>query len=91
MTPEQMQNINAFLSGMIAMGHASAGLFFLRFWKSTKDRLFGLFASAFWVLGFVRAMMIVFDNPGDEHYLLWLRFVAYLIILAAIIDKNLRP
>lgn len=90
MTAEQMNIINAFLNGVIAMGHATAGLFFLRFWKKTNDRLFGLFAVAFWMLGVIRVVMLVLGEPGDEHYLYWLRLVAYLIILGAIVDKNLR-
>ena len=33
-----------FLSGAITMGCATAGLFFLRFWKRTRGRLFIAFA-----------------------------------------------
>lgn len=90
MTAEQMDNLNAFLNGVIAMGHASAGLFFLRFGGKTKDRLFTLFAIAFWVLGIIRVVMFILGEPGDEHYLYWIRLAAYAIILAAIVDKNLR-
>ena len=38
-----------FLHGAIAMGFAVAGLYFLRFWRDTGDRLFAFFAAAFWV------------------------------------------
>ena len=34
-------------TGAMAMGYAVAGLFFLRFWRDARDRLFGLFALAF--------------------------------------------
>ena len=37
--------------GALAMASAVAGLFFLRFWRETRDRLFAMFALAFWVLG----------------------------------------
>ena len=39
------------LMGRLAMACAVAALFFLRFWRQTRDRLFALFAVAFAVLG----------------------------------------
>ena len=39
--------LNDFLLGMIVMACDAAGLFFLRFWKKTHDRLFAMFAVAF--------------------------------------------
>jgi hypothetical protein len=90
MSPEQIDLINSFLSGVIVMGHATAGLFFLRFWRRTSDRLFLLFAIAFWLLGLVRILMLILNHSDEDHVLFWFRFVAYLIILAAIIDKNVR-
>lgn len=90
MSPEQMILVNAFVNGVIAMGLATAGLFFLRFWKKTGDRLFAFFATAFWVLGLIRIAMLFSEEFAEENNFYWLRFVAYLIILAAIIDKNFR-
>ena len=40
-----------FLSGAVTMGFVIAGLFFLRFWKRTREGLFIAFAFAFWLLG----------------------------------------
>jgi len=40
-----------FLSGAVTMGFAIASAFFLRFWRRTGDRLFLVFALAFWLLG----------------------------------------
>lgn len=39
-----------FLLGAIMMAFLVVGLFFLRFWKETQDRLFSIFAIAFWIL-----------------------------------------
>jgi hypothetical protein len=90
MTPEQINVLNGFFNGVIVMGHASAGLFFLRFWRKIHDRLFLMFAIAFWLLGIIRIAMVILEEPGEEHYLLyWFRLAAYLLILAAIVDKNL--
>lgn len=90
MGADQLLILNAFLSGLITMGHATAGLFFLRFWRKTGDRLFAWFAFAFWLLGTIRVLIAFQQDPTEEHYLYWFRLVAYLAILLAIVDKNLR-
>ena len=80
-----------FLMGAIAMAWAVAALFFLRFWRETRDRLFLLFAIAFCVLGATRIVMAALGEPENEHtHLYWFRLAAYALILVAIIDKN-RP
>jgi hypothetical protein len=88
MTAEQIDVMNAFASGMIAMGHATAGFFFWRFWSRTADRLFLMFALAFWLLGILRVLMMLFAEPGEEHFLYWFRLIGYLLILMAIVQKN---
>lgn len=76
-------------AGALAMGFAVAGLFFLRFWRDTGDRLFAFFALAFLVLAVNRlgaGLDPVFAGRGDHLY--WVRFFAFLVILLAVIDKN---
>ena len=78
-------------TGMIAAGYAVAGLFFLRFWRDSGDRLFALFALAFFILAVNRvgvALLTASWEHGDKLY--WVRFAAFALILLAIIDKN-RP
>lgn len=87
--PELSLTLDHFFSGAVAFGYAMAGLFFLRFWKRTADRLFLIFALAFWLLGIIRVLIVTLDVPED-HWLFWVRFAAYLLILVAIIDKNWR-
>lgn len=75
--------------GALAMGFAVAGLFFLRFWRETHERLFGYFAIALFVLSANRVGFALFadhDRRGD--YLYWIRLIAFVIILCAIVDKN---
>ena len=43
--------LQVLISGAIVMGYGVCGLFFLRFWRTTRDRLFAIFSAAFWVLG----------------------------------------
>jgi hypothetical protein len=78
------------LSGATMLGFFVAALFFLRFWKRTRDRLFLLFASSFALMGGQRAAVLFFSHMDErtELALYSLRFVAFLVILVAIIDKN---
>jgi hypothetical protein len=82
-------DLNDFLRGATAMGHAIAGLFFLRFYVRSRDRLFLMFSAAFFLLGGIRLAMVFVADPREHHFLYWVRFLAYLLILAAIVDKNL--
>lgn len=82
-----------FLTGIIAMAFWVAGLFFLRFWRDSRDRLFLIFAVAFWALALTRVGLVM-SSPGaleenNTTYALYiLRLIAYLLIIYAIVDKN---
>jgi hypothetical protein len=77
--------------GLLTMGFAVAGMFFLRFWRETRDRLFGFFALALFVLAAERLGFVAIPNRDSEGtYLDWVRLAAFAIILLAIADKNLR-
>jgi hypothetical protein len=51
MTPMTLYN---FLAGAVTFGFLVSALFFLRFWRSTRDGLFMAFALAFGLLGLSR-------------------------------------
>ena len=81
------------VSGAMVMAYLIAGLFFLRFWRGTRDRLFAAFGAAFCLLAVQRFALTLMAEPDAGEGALWLyglRLLAYLLILAAIIDKN-RP
>ena len=82
--------VKALVSGAMVMGYLTAGLFFLRFWRDTRDRLFAIFAGAFWLLAVQRAVLTVVAHRGDEAsvWIYALRLFAFLLILVAIVDKN---
>jgi hypothetical protein len=81
--------VNQVVSGAILMGYAVAGLFFLRFWRDTRDRLFLIFAIAFWILGLQRlALALTRDMMETQTELYLIRLFAFLLILGAIVDKN---
>lgn len=77
------------IPGAIVMGYAVAGLFFLRFWRQTRDRLFLIFAISFWLLGAQRlALALTAQMVESVTGLYLIRLFAFLLILVAIIDKN---
>ena len=80
-----------FLSGAVALGFAVCALFFLKFWRRTKDGLFLSFALAFLLLGSGQTILALANIPTEERgpvYLL--RLAAFLLILVAIYRKNRR-
>ncbi len=83
--------LNQFLSGAIMMACWVAGLFFFRFWKKTADRLFAIFAVAFWMLAVERLTLVMIREVDEVRgYVYVIRLFAFLLILWAIVDKN-RP
>ena len=81
--------MNTFLWGATAMGCWAVGLIFLRSWRQTSDRFFAFFAAAFWILAvhwFALAALGAIDET--RHYFYTLRLVGFLLVLAAIADKN---
>ena len=78
-----------FLSGATAFGFFVCGLFFLRFWRRTRDPLFMAFALAFVLLGIGQAVLALSNIPTEERGALFLiRLSAFALILFAILRKN---
>lgn len=79
---------NEFMLGAIVMACLVIGLFFLRFWRRSHDRLFLIFAVAFWVLG-LNWLALAFTQVDEVRTALYgVRLLAFGLILFAIIDKN---
>jgi hypothetical protein len=77
--------------GILAAGYFMAAMFFLRFWRRSGDRLFLLFSLAFILMSAQRIASIVTTQWTDSaSWTYLLRLAGYLLILAAVIDKN-RP
>lgn len=76
-----------FLSGMLVMGDLVAALFFLRFWRQSRDRLFLMFAVAFTLLAVQRGVLTTV--PEQYAALVYgVRLLAFFLIMWAIWDKN---
>ena len=77
--------------GTLFAGYGVVALFFLRFWATSRDRLFAMFAAAFGILAIQRvALAVTYSFVEDQSLLYLLRLFAFLIIIAAIVDKNRR-
>jgi len=78
-----------FLSGAVALGFAACALFFLRFWKRTREQLFLAFAVAFLLLGMGQTILALASIPTEERGSIYLiRLAAFLLILFAVGWKN---
>ncbi len=77
--------------GALCAGYSVAALFFLRFWVTSRDRLFAMFAAAFGILAVQRiALALTRTVVEDQSAFYLLRLLAFIIILVAIFDKNRR-
>jgi hypothetical protein len=81
-----------FFNGISTAGSWVVGLIFLRFWRETRDRFFALFGVAFWVMSLNwLGLVLIAPAHEDRHYFYVTRLIAFLLIIAAIVDKNRAP
>jgi uncharacterized membrane protein HdeD (DUF308 family) len=84
--------IEGFLLGVIVTGSLVAGLFFLKFWRQTRDVLFLAFGVAFLIEGVNRIGFLFVDRPHEGSSSIYLvRLLAFLLILGGIVYKSTRP
>ena len=82
-------NLKILLNGAVMMGYWTVALFFLRYWRSSRDRLFASFALAFAVMGANSAAIALLRVDDERNYFLYVaRLLSFLVILYAIWDKN---
>jgi peptidoglycan/LPS O-acetylase OafA/YrhL len=78
-----------FMSGMVTAGYLIAALFFLRFWRRTKDNLFAIFAVSFLLFAAGQASVLAFIGPHDDStWTFLLRLAGFVLLLVAIARKN---
>jgi hypothetical protein len=81
--------VNSLILGAVAMASSVAALFFLRYWRKTRDLLFLLFALAFAVDAITRVALSLGGGGGEQEPFFYLaRLVTFALIIAAIIHKN---
>lgn len=81
-----------FLSGSLMIAFFVAAAFFWRFWRRTADRFFLIFAGAWMLLGIERLVLGLLNEPEQLNPgIYFIRLAAFLLIIAAIVDKNRAP
>ena len=86
-----MNETSSVLMGAVAMASFVATMFFLRFWRQTRDSLFLLFAIAFGIDALTRFLLGVLHPSGETEPLFYMgRFATFALIAAGIVLKN-RP
>lgn len=84
--------MNEFLYGAVVTLCVIAALYFWRFRVQTRDRFFGLFAAAFALIGVNYVLLASADRVAEYRpYLYLIRLAAFLLIIAAIVEKNRKP
>lgn len=84
-----MIRLVAFLQGVSATAAWVSATIFVRYWRESRDTLFALFAIAFTLLGLSWALLSILNPVGDASpYIYGLRLVAFLLLIAAVIQKN---
>lgn len=82
--------VAAFMGGAAAAAWLVVALFFLRFWARTHDRLFLAFALASGLMAANQTVSVTLRvRHGEESSAYLLRLLAFLLILLAVLGKNL--
>lgn len=80
-----------FLSGACTLGFVVAAMYFVRFWRRTGERLFSSFAVAFVLLALNQVAVTAFADADERNgYSYVLRVLGFVLILYAIVEKNMR-
>jgi hypothetical protein len=80
--------MDQFVLGALVMAAGVIGLFFLRFWYKTRDRLFAFFAAAFWLLGANWLLLAMARRDEPQTALYAIRLLSFGMILLGIWNKN---
>jgi hypothetical protein len=86
-----MDQVSAVLQGAVGMASGVAALFFLRFWRQTRDNFFLFFAAAFAIDALARFVLGFAELSEETQPLVYgARLITFGLIIIAIIRKN-RP
>lgn len=80
-----------FVHGGLTVACATVGLFFLRFFRDSHDRLFLFFGLAFLAFA-LNYVGLTLTQPGEEsrHLVYVVRLIAFILIIVGVLDKNRR-
>jgi hypothetical protein len=80
--------------GAVVFAELAAALFFLKFWKTTKDGFFMFFALSFFLDAISRILLTIIDGATDmtntdyAPLVYMIRLISFFLIIYAIARKN---
>ncbi len=78
-----------FIGGATMTAALVIAVLFFRYWRQTRDRLFLMFGGAFLMFAISRFILAFLEEDDEGRVLVYaFRLLAFLLILAAIVDKN---
>lgn len=84
-----MSNTASALMGSVSLASLVVALFFLKFWRRTRDEFFLFFAAAFAIDALARFVIAVVPISSEAEATAYLpRLLTFGLILVAIIRKN---
>lgn len=87
-----MRSLAIFFSGAFMITLFYVGVYFMRFWRQTKDPFFGYFTAAFWLLAAERIPLLLMSPILEGKSIIFVfRLLAFSLILIAIVQKNRSP
>jgi hypothetical protein len=85
-----METLYIFLLGVLSTSAAAIGVFFWRFWRASRDRLFLAFAVGFWLIAGNWAAVAAMPTGESWYQVYLMRLAAFAFIIWGIVEKNLR-
>jgi len=81
------------LSGITTATFAASGIFFLKFYKTSRDPFYLFFCLSCWLLSIERIAILTFIGPAQTNgesspWVYLIRLVAFSLIVIAIVNKN---
>jgi hypothetical protein len=81
----------SFFWGALCLASWVAGVFFLGFWRQSRDRLFLFFTAAFWLMTLNRLGLAITGAAVESRHEIYLfRLAAFVTLTVGIVDKNRR-
>lgn len=81
--------MSEFLQGGTFVASLAVALFFLRFWRMSREPLFAVLSGAFAVFAVNRLLLTVLESEDRRLWVYVTRAVVFALIAAAVVAKNL--
>lgn len=81
--------MSEFLQGGTFVASLAVALFFLRFWRMSREPLFAVLAGAFAVFAVNRLLLTVLESEDRRLWVYATRAVVFALIAGAVVAKNL--